>query len=112
MPSGSPWKAITDRRPSSGKARGATFILPMVNWPFATTRPARRRGRVAERGGVGEQPGRVPAVRPPPAGPADVDLEQVGAEQVAGQLGRVVGQAEGRRQVLAAEAGQPEDGVG
>src|SRR4029453_15724767 len=42
MPSGSPWKASTERRPSSGRARGATFIRPMVNWPLATTSPARR----------------------------------------------------------------------
>ena len=43
MPSGSPWKAITDRRPSSGRARGATFIRPIENWPLAATSPARRR---------------------------------------------------------------------
>src|SRR5918993_1349771 len=126
MPRGSPWKAITDRRPSSGRARGATFIRPIENWPLATTSPARRRstavwstsgrgparplGGVAELGGVGEPPDPLAAVRPPPAGPAHVDLEQVGPEQVAGRLGRVVGQAEGGRQVLAAEAGQPPPG--
>ena len=41
MASGSPWKAITDRRPSSGRARGATFIRPIENWPLATISPAR-----------------------------------------------------------------------
>jgi len=42
------------------------------------------------------------------AGPADVGQEQVGPEQVAGQLAGLVGQAEGGRQVLAAQPGQPQ----
>jgi hypothetical protein len=83
---------------------------------LATTSPARRSSTAvwstSSRAGVERLASRPPrAAASRPARPAHVGQEQVGPEQVAGQLGRLVGQAEGGRQVLAAQPGQAEDGV-
>src|SRR4030095_7718905 len=108
MVSGLPSKAITDRRPSSGRARGATFIRPIENCPFAITSPARRKstaprsrprragvervtasapGGAGGEGGAPRRPGGG-AGAPPPAAPVAPRQPGRGLRRVA-QLGAV-----------------------
>src|SRR6266545_4963022 len=98
MASGWPWKAITDMRPSSGSARGATFMRPIENWPLAITRPARRSSTAAwascSRAGVlrvATRPLTAAAIRPGQR-PAQLGEVAPAAGRVADQVGHPVGQ--------------------